>query len=74
MPLASTAALYGDGPPGSQPLTVAPAAWASSAAAEAPAPAMPTTWIRSPGRRGRGARAGARPAPTSAAVRVTLVR
>src|SRR5664279_1455786 len=33
MPAASTAGVYGDGPPGSQPLTTAPAAWASSAAA-----------------------------------------
>src|SRR5438128_10032412 len=71
MPAASTAALYGDGPPGSHPVTIAPAAWARSAAAEAPAPAIPTTWIRSPFRMARGVRTWSSPAPISVAVRVT---
>ncbi len=56
---------------GSQPLTAAPARQASQVAADAPAPAAPMTWIRSPGRMGRAARASARPAPMSAADRVT---
>src|SRR5207247_11082940 len=42
-PDASTAGVYGDGPPGSQPSTVAPAQAACRAAALAPAPAAPTT-------------------------------
>ena len=61
--------MYGPGPPGSHPSTDAPAHAARSAAADAPAPAAPTTWIRSPGAIGRGSRAGARPAPISAAAR-----
>ena len=61
--------MYGDGPPGSHPLTTAPAQCASSAAALAPAPAAPTTWIRSPGRIGRASRAGARPVPIRGRVR-----
>ena len=52
------ATVYGDGPPESQPVTTAPAARACSAAAEAPAPAIPTTWMRSPRRMGRARRAG----------------
>ena len=41
------------------------------AAADAPAPAIPRMWIRSRSLIGRAARAGARPAPSSSAVRVT---
>ena len=48
------------GAAGSQPDTTAPARGARSAAALAPAPAAPTTWIRSPGRIGRAARGAAR--------------
>ena len=66
MPAASSAAVYGDGAPGSQAVTSAPAECARSAAAEAPAPAAPMMWMRSPGSIGRGARAGARPWPTFA--------
>ena len=47
-----------------------PAAMASRAAADAPAPATPTTWMRSPARIGRAGRAGASPAPSSSAVRI----
>ena len=63
IPAASTASVYGEGPPGSQPVTVAPAWDARIAAALAPAPATPTTWMRSPGLIARAARAGASPAP-----------
>ena len=73
MPAASSAGVYGLGPPGSQPSTAAPAQPASSAAADAPAPAAPTTWIRSPAAIGRAARAAASPCPMSAASR-TLTR
>ena len=66
--------VYGDGPPGSQPLTSAPCDAAWSAAADAPAPAMPRTWIRSPARMGRDGRAGLRPAPSSARLRVMGAR
>ena len=62
----------GDGPPGSQPLTSAPLQCASSAAALAPAPAAPTTWIRSPARMSRASLAGARPLPTEAAPRTAV--
>ena len=71
IPAASRAGVYCDGPPGSQPLTTPPARWARRAAALAPAPAAPTTWIRSPATIGRVARARARPDPTAAASRVT---
>ena len=76
IPAASSAGVYGAGPPGSQPSTDAPAHAARSAAADAPAPAAPTTWIRSPGTIGRavargrqagpdvGGRADRHPAPT----------
>ena len=58
------------GPAGSQPVTIAPAARAWSAAAEAPAPAMPRMWMRSPGAdRSRGA-GRCEPAPSSLTLRV----
>ena len=64
-PAPSSAGVYGDGPPGSQPVTTAPARAARIAAALAPAPAAPTTWIRSPrpDRPGRPGRLEARPDP-----------
>ncbi len=71
IPAASSAAVYGDGPPASQPDTTAPDAAARRAAALAPAPPAPTTWMRSPARIARASRAGARPAPMAAASRVT---
>src|SRR4051812_4427556 len=70
MPAAVSASTYGDGPPASQPLTCAPARRASRTPADAPAPAAPMTWIRSPRRIARASRAGARPFPISAARRV----
>src|SRR6516225_3005112 len=70
IPAASSAAVYGGGPPASQPVTEAPECTARIAAPLAPAPAAPTTWIRSPGRIGRASRAGARPAPTRPAADV----
>ena len=56
--------VYGDGPPGSQPLTSAPAQRRGRAAALAPAPAMPDDVdpLARPDRAERS-RAGARPAP-----------
>src|SRR5439155_12212980 len=57
------AAVYGDGPPGSQPSIRPPAQAPCSTAALAPAPAAPTTWIRSPGTIRRAGRAGSRPEP-----------
>ena len=48
------------GRPGSQPLTSAPAQARGRAAALAPAPAMPRTWIRSPARIGRAVAGRAR--------------
>ena len=72
IPAASRAGVYGEGPPGSQPLTSAPRLCASNAAALAPAPAAPTTWIRSPSRIGRASLAGARPLPTEAAPRTAV--
>ena len=49
----------------------APARCACRAAAAAAAPPAPTTWMRSPGRSGRAARTGSRPAPISPARRLT---
>ena len=72
MPAASSAAVYGDGPPASQPVTVAPApggeergrARAGAGRADDVDP------LPGPDRVGRS-RAGARPAPMAAASRVT---
>ena len=74
IPSASSAGVYGDGPPGSQPVTIAPACAARSAAALAPAPAAPTTWIRSPARIGRAARAGCEPGPDPIGARTVTRR
>ena len=58
--------------PGRSRSTTAPGPRAPSrAAALAPAPAAPMTWIRSPGRIARAVAAGARPAPVAPAERVT---
>ena len=64
IPAASTASVYGDGPPGSQPVTIAPARCRQDAPRRSPRPRpTPTTWIRSPAGIGRAARAGASPGP-----------
>ncbi len=63
--------MYGDGPPASQPSGSPPAQRACRAAADAPAPAAPTTWIRSPSAIGRGSRTGSSPAPGDAVVVTT---
>src|SRR3954447_23558434 len=74
MPARSSAGVYGEGAPGSQPVADAPAQVASNAAADAPAPATPTTWIRSSRAIGRGSRAAARPAPIEAPARTCVTR
>src|SRR5687767_8219846 len=49
MPAAARGGVYGDGVSISQPSIIAPAWCISSATPAAPEPAMPMTWMRSPG-------------------------
>ena len=63
-PSASSAGVYGEGPPGSHPLTTrARLAPPRGRAALAPAPAAPTTWMRSWRRIGSGRPGGRQPGP-----------
>ena len=74
MPRASSARGVRRGPPGSQPVTAAPACAASSGRRGRAGPAAPTTWIRSPVAIGRAAPVGREAAADLLRLRVTTRR